>query len=319
MKESVYETQDFLMNTTVEQKICSVSPEIIYLASLEMLKDLENMMSFYRELSEISLINKSAGVKPVKISSRLMFILEQSKMYMVQSEGAFNILLAPLIQLWRKSGLENMLPSQEDIQKAQKLCKPENLILDKNEQTAFLKMNGCKIDLGGIGKGYAADACCDIYSEMGAASAFVNLGGNVKTLGVRPDNKEWIVGLQHPDKPRGNCYGAVMCFNQSVVTSGAYERFQEINGTKYHHIIDGKTGYPSQSDLKSVTVISKSSIQADAISTAAFVLGLNRGIDLVYKSKCLGAVFLTKTDQIYLTKGIKQHIKLIENLPCYEI
>ena len=195
-------------------------------------------------------------------------------------------------------------------------------VLDKGEQTAFLSMKGCKIDLGGIGKGYAADACCDIYKEMGTASAFINLGGNVKTFSINSsqvDNKKWTVGLQHPDKPRGSCYGAIICSNQSVVTSGAYERFVEINGKKYHHLIDGNTGYPSESDLKSVTVISKSSIQADAISTAAFVLGLNKGVQLVYKSKCTGAVFFTKSNQIYITQNTKQYMKLIENLPCYEM
>jgi thiamine biosynthesis lipoprotein len=211
------------------------------------------------------------------------------------------------------------MPSDGEIQTRLTLCKNENLIINPVDNTAYLQKKGCMVDLGGIGKGFAADVCCDIYRDMGASSAFINLGGNVKTVGTRPDGTDWAVGLQHPDKPRGNCYGSIMCSDLSVVTSGAYERYQEINGAKYHHIIDGKTGYPAETDLKSVTVISQISMQADALSTAAFVLGLEKGLDLIYNSNCIGAVFFTTTNEVYLTKGMKQFFKLFERLTCYEI
>ena len=175
------------------------------------------------------------------------------------------------------------------------------------------------IDLGGIGKGFAADVCCDRYKALGATSAFVNLGGNVKAIGKRADGSEWTVGIQHPDKPRGNCYCAIMCSDLSVVTSGGYERYQEISGVKYHHILDGSTGYPSESGLKSVPVISDNSIQADAVSTAAFVMGLEKGLGLIYDSDCIEAIFLTDSNEVYMTKGVSQHLKLLKNLACYQV
>ena len=314
----VFETQDFLMNTNVEQKIFSNAPDAIYKASLKKLIELENIMSFYIDASEVSLLNRNAGNNAVKLTCEMMSILEHAKTFSQLSDNAFNILLAPLVQLWRKSGAENKMPTQRDIQKAQELCGNDNLEINNGEQTAYLRMKGSMIDLGGIGKGFAADVCCDIYKDMGALSAYINLGGNVKTLGDRPDGKQWSVGLQHPDKPRGHFYGAIMCSDLSVVTSGAYERYQEINGARYHHIIDGRTGYPSESDLKSVTVLSSSSIQADAISTAAFVMGLEKGIDLIRDSGCDGAVFFTSRNEIYLTKGVKQYLRLSEKMTCYE-
>jgi len=306
------------MNTNVEQKIFGDNSSAIYSATMKELFRLEDIMSFYREASEVSLLNGQAGKEPVRLSKEMMLVLQQSKYYSLLSENAFNIMLSPLIQLWRKAGKENKLPSDEDIKSTMAFCDNDNLTLDTDNHTAYLKKS-CMIDLGGIGKGFAADVCCDIYKNMGATSAFINLGGNVKTIGNRTDGKQWTAGIQHPDKQRGNCYCAIMCSDLSVVTSGGYERYQEINGLQYHHILDGGTGYPSETDLKSVTVISQSSIQADALSTAAFVAGLKKGIDLIYTSKCVGAIFFTTSNEIYMTKGVKQHLKLLERLTCYEV
>jgi len=264
-------------------------------------------------------LNRHAGKEPVKISKEMMFVLAKAQEYSLLSQDAFNVQLAPLVQLWRGAGVKNKMPTHDEIAYTLSLCDSRNLILDKIAGTAFLKNEGSMIDLGGIGKGFAADCACDVYRGRGASSAYINLGGNVKTLGSRPDGKPWVVGLQHPDKPRGNTYGAILCTDQSVVTSGGYERYQVINGLKYHHIVNGETGYPSESDLKSVTVISDSSMQADALSTAAFVLGRRKGADLIYDAKCTGAVFFASTNEVYLTKGMKQHFRLMEQLKCYEI
>jgi len=267
----------------------------VYEAATEKLRALENTMSFYRDTSEVSLLNRNAGVAPVRVSSELFQLLRLSKDVAEKSENAFNITLAPLIQLWRKAG--NELPRPDEIKNALSLCEIENLILD--EDSAYLCKKNCMIDLGGIGKGFAADICCGLYREMGVASAFVNLGGNVKTVGNRPDGKPWSVGIQHPDKPRGECFGAVMCSDLSVVTSGAYERFQIIGGEKFHHILDGKTGFPALSDLKSVTVISQSSALADALSTTAFVLGLKKGAELIRAFAETSAVFFSNDNKIF--------------------
>lgn len=319
MANVVFEAQDFLMNTPVEQKIFGTAPDATHNAALKRLHALEDMMSFYREASEVSLLNRCAGKTPVPVSDELMFVLEQSQKFSILSGYAFSIMLAPLVQLWRASAAKNSMPTHDAIQKARTLCDDENLVLNRSEGTAYLTKKACMIDLGGIAKGFAADVCCDRYKDMGATSAFINLGGNVKTLGSRPDTSQWTIGIQHPDSPRGVCFGAIMCSDQSVVTSGAYERYQVIDKARYHHIIDRKTGYPSKSNLKSVTVIAQSSLQADALSTAAFVLGLEEGVDLIYRAGCAGAVFFTTANEVYLTKGIKHQVRLFKGLPCYEI
>lgn len=317
--EQFYEAQDFLMNTTISQKIHgNLSGEIYDRAIIE-LQRLEDLLSFYRETSEVSLLNRRAGKPAVKISEELLFILQQAKKYAQLSENAFCVSLAPLVQLWRRSGAAQELPSPDDISHSLTLCENDNLELNEEDHTARLRTGGAMIDLGGIGKGFSADRCCDIYKDMGAVSAFINLGGNVKTIGTRPDGKPWVIGIQHPDKPRGACYGTILCSDRSAVTSGGYERYQEVNGTKYQHIIDGRTGCPADSGLKSVTVLSESSTQADALSTAAFVLGLQKGLELVCDADCIGAVFFTCAQEVYLTKGVTPYFRLLEKLNCYEV
>ena len=319
MSEKAYEAQDFIMNTNVEQKIIGDNANEIYCVAVNELHRLENIMSFYKEASEVSLLNRNAGLESVRLSKEMIFVLQQSKHYCQLSQNAFNIMLSPLTQLWKKAGEWNEMPSNDEIKRTLTLCDNDNLLLDIANNTAYLTKKDCMVDLGGIGKGYAADICCDIYKAMGAESAFINLGGNVKAIGNRADGSQWTVGIQQPDKPRGSCYCAVMCSGVSVVTSGGYERYQEIEGVKYHHILDGATGHPSESHLKSVTVISHNSTQADALSTAAFVMGLEKGVDLIYESGCVGAIFYTASNQVFMTKGIKQYLKLFERIACYEI
>lgn len=319
MPIDVFEAQNFLMNTNVEQKIFGKNAAIAVQKAADEVRRLESLMSFFISDSEIARINQSAGLKAVSVSNEVMTVLDAALQFAKISGGAFDITFAPVIDLWRRCGKKHELPCSDEISAALSFCGYNNLRLDNENYTVFLLQDGCLIDLGAIGKGYAADRCIELYKSMEVESAFINLGGNVKTLGNRPDGKPWSIGLHHPDKPRDSWYCAIMCSDLSVVTSGAYERYQEINGAKYHHIIDGETGYPSDSNLKSVTVLSQSSMQADALSTAAFVLGLEKGVDLIYDSKCAGAVFFTEANEVYMTKGIKQHFRLFERLPCYEV
>jgi thiamine biosynthesis lipoprotein len=307
------------MNTVIEQRIFADSAESIYKRSLAELHRIEDMMSFYRESSEVSSVNRYASSQAVKVSEETMHVLAKAKEYALFSKEAFNIMNAPLVQMWKEYGGMDKIPPYSKVEELLSLCANANLTLDKDNNTVSLEEDGCQIDLGAIGKGFAADVCCEVYKREGVQSAFINLGGNVKALGKRPDNRDWTIGLHHPGKERNLCYGAVECTDLSVVTSGAYERYQEIGKQRYHHIIDGQTGYPSKSDLKSATVISSSSLQADALSTALFVMGLSEGSRLISSFAGAEAVLLTKNNEVYLTKGAQPLFTLFEKLPCFGI
>jgi FAD:protein FMN transferase len=161
------------------------------------------------------------------------------------------------------------------------------------------------VDLGGIAKGYTGDEAIKIYKRNNIKSAYINLGGNVVVLGNRPDGSPWRIGIQNPRAANGLYIGVVKVTGKAVVTSGDYERYFERNNVRYHHILDTKTGYPADSGLISATIITDVSMDADALSTATFVLGLEKGMKLVNSLKGVEAVFITKDKKVYVTEGLK--------------
>lgn len=307
------EVQDFLMNTVVEQKIFGDVSVDVYKKAVDEVRRLENMMSFFIADSEISKLNRMAGKGNIHISPEVMYVLKKAYEFSEMSHGAFDITLAPVIDLWRHTGKFFKLPDKREITELMKYVGYKYIKVDEGSAMAGLEKQGCAIDLGGIGKGYAADVCIDLYKSMNIMSAFINFGGNVKTLGKKPDGSDWVVGIQCPDKKRGSKFGVVLVSNKSVVTSGAYERCFSVDGIRYHHILDYRTGWPSDSELESVTLVCENSTKADILSTAVFVLGLEEGLELIKKFDEVDAVFVTKDKKIYLTKGIRQNFYLLKD------
>ena len=163
------------------------------------------------------------------------------------------------------------------------------------------------IDLGGIAKGYAADEAIRIFRQYGIKSALIDLGGNLYALGTKPDGKPWKIGLQNPFGTRGDIFATLHVVDKTLVTSGTYERYFVQDGKRYHHILDTSTGYPVENGLMSVTIISDSSIDADALSTTVFALGLKDGMELVERLKQVDAVFVSTDYKLYTSSGIKQY------------
>ncbi|WP_347460529.1 FAD:protein FMN transferase [Clostridium sp. DMHC 10] len=228
------------------------------------------------------------------------------------SQGAFDISLAPVIELWGVFTKHERVPLEKEIKEKISLVSYNNLILNEGENTVKFSKENMKIDLGGIAKGYAADRATQIYKQNNVNAAFINLGGNVMVFGEKPDNSDWSVGVQEPFKSRGEIIGVVNITNESVVTSGNYVRYFEDKGVKYHHIIDPRTGYPVDSNLMSVTVISQNSMEGDALSTAAFVLGDKEGMQLI-KNYGVKAIFITKDKKVKITSNMRQDFYLIED------
>ncbi|OPX43967.1 thiamine biosynthesis lipoprotein ApbE precursor [Ruminiclostridium hungatei] len=315
-----FETQDYFMNTIVEQKIYCKNPIDVYKKVVNEINRLENLMSFFKEDSDISKLNEVAGKEKVNLSSEVIHVLSEAYKFSELSNGAFDITLAPVIDYWRHCGRLDRVPCESEIKELMEHVGYKSMHIDNATNTAYLEKQGSAVDLGGIGKGFAADICVELYKLMGVESAFINFGGNVKTLGKKPEGDDWAIGIQHPYKQRGVHFGVVLASDKSVVTSGPYERYFEVDSKRYHHILDNRTGWPSQSDMVSATVICENSMQADALSTAAFVMGLEDGIQLIKKSSAAEAILVTKDNEIYLTKGIQPSFYLTEQnwgFSCY--
>jgi len=301
-----YEMESFCMGTIISQKVYGDNAKIAAIEVEDEIKRLEGLMSFFLESSEVSKLNKAAGQYEVELSDEVLFVLNKAKYYSEICKGSFDITIAPIARLWGIFTSREKIPSQEEINEALKLTGHNYLSINNNLKTSKLEKSGQCVDLGAIAKGYAADRSIEIYKQHGVESAFVNLGGNVSVLGNKPNGDPFRVGIQNPSLERGQCLGSVNAANKTVVTSGDYVRYFEKDNKKYHHILDPRTGYPAESFLISTTILSKESIDADALSTAIFILGLEAGIKLIDSQEDMEAIFITKDKEIYVTKGLKE-------------
>lgn len=278
--------------------------------AIDRVMEIDRRMSAYRDDSEIALLNQNAGNGYVPLSKDTLSLLQLSTEISQQSDGAFDITVHPLVKLWGIGKKGDYIPEPQDILAAKHLVDYRDLLLDGNNHTASLKKRGQCVDLGGIAKGYAADEVKRILLAVGIQSAMINLGGNIAAIGSQPDNGHWRIGLQNPLEDRGISFGTLEVTDKTIVTSGINEQFFIKGSRRYHHIMDPRTGTPAQSALLSVTVISDQSAYADALSTAAFVLGMEKGSALL-EQYGIDGVFVTDTAEVFTTRGLAGKLLLL--------
>lgn len=276
--------------------------------SMKEIERLENLLSVNISSSDISLVNRASGEYPVKVSEETGFLLEKALGWSEQTEGAFDPTVGKIVKLWGIGTERAAIPSPEQLKQAMELTNFRKVsVIHKAEGTFVQTAKGQRIDLGGIAKGYVTDKVRDLLVNWGVSSALIDLGGNIAVFGSSPKPGKWKLGLQHPFKPRGEYFGIAEVSDVSVVTSGPYERYFESDGVRYHHIFDPGTGYPAQSDLASVTIISPDSTDADALSTALFVMGYERSKSFLKELKNIEAVLVAIKPEgtiVYVTQGI---------------
>lgn len=262
-------------------------------------KDFENLVSRTIPTSDISRINMSAGTS-VEVSDTTINVLEKGIEFGELTDGAFDISIAPLSELWDIKNNPGNVPSDADISEALSHVNYKNIVIEGN--TVTLTDPEAAIDLGGIAKGYMADQLKEYLLREGVNSAIINLGGNVLTIGEKPDETSFNIGIQKPFDEKNTTITSVSVKDTSVVTSGSYERYFEVNDTIYHHILNTDTGYPCDNELLSVTILSEKSIDGDALSTSCFALGLEYGQKLIKSLEDVDAIFVTKDYKIIDTR-----------------
>lgn len=245
--------------------------------------------------SEISKLNKANG-KPIVVSDITLALIKKGIEYGDLTSGAFDITIAPLSTLWDIKNNPGTIPSQASIEKALSHVNYKNIVIDGN--SVYLKDKETAIDLGGLAKGYMADTLKEYLISEGITSALINLGGNVLTIGSKPDGTAFQIGIQKPFDEENQAITSVSATDTSVVTSGSYERYFKTDNKLYHHIIDTETGYPCDSGLLSVTILSDSSVAGDALSTACFALGVQKGTQLIEQLEGVEALFINENYEI---------------------
>ena len=267
----------------------------------------ENMLSKTKENSDVWNINHSGG-KPTAASQDTLALLRSSLFYAELSDGKIDPTIGSVKELWDFSGSSPaVLPDREDLEKALSHVGYEGIVIDGD--MVSLADPDAEIDLGFIAKGYIADRMKDYLISQGVTSATINLGGNVLTIGSRPDGSPFRIGIQKPFSPGGDIALVLPVTDLSVVSSGTYERYFELDGTVYHHILDTKTGYPVQNNLFQVTILSQSSMDGDALSTTCFLLGLEEGMNLIESMEDTEALFFTSDGGIHASSGLKDIVQ----------
>lgn len=243
------------------------------------------------------------------ISEDLASLLSEGLDTTRESDGAFDIAIAPLTSLWDFTAEDPKVPDDATIQKALPLCSSEGVTIDGQDIT--LPSDDIQFDVGAIAKGYIADRLKDFLVKKGVKSAIINLGGNVLCIGSKPDGAPFKIGIQKPFADRNETEAVMDITGKSVVSSGIYERCFKQDGKLYHHILNPQTGYPYDNGLISVTIISDQSVDGDALSTTCFALGLEDGLKFAEK-KGVQAVFITEDYELHYTDGFQDEIRVTD-------
>lgn len=263
----------------------------------------DDLMSTYKPQSNLSQINRSAGIAPVPADPEVIDVIEKALYVSRLTEGAFDVTVGPLVNAWKIGSRDARVPSPEEIKQALSLVGYSNIVVDKKAGTVFLKKRGASIDLGGIGKGYASDMAVEVLKKAGIKGGIVACAGDIKLFGLRPDGTPWTVGIQHPRKKYGALMAKLPLTDCAVSTSGDYERYFIKNGVRYHHILDPRTGYPARG-LMSVTVLSKESWLSDSMGKL-FVLGPRKAYALALKHPEIEVLMITSAGKVLATGRFK--------------
>ncbi|WP_231372784.1 FAD:protein FMN transferase [Aureivirga sp. CE67] len=269
----------------------------------EEVKRIEDVISSWRSDTETGKVNQMAGIKAVPVSKELFGLIKRSIRVSKLTNGYFDISFASLDKVWFFDRKMTEIPDSITVQKSVSKIDFHNIILDEEKQTVFLKEKGMKIGFGAIGKGYAAESVKRKLQKLGVKSGLINASGDLTCWGKHPVHKKWQIAIANP-KDDENALGWFPLENSSVVTSGNYEKFIVLDGKKYSHIIDPKTGWPVES-LQSVTIFCPNAELADALATSVFVMGKNKGIELINKLKGIECLILDNQGEIFTSKDLK--------------
>ncbi|WEK70482.1 MAG: FAD:protein FMN transferase [Candidatus Chryseobacterium colombiense] len=272
-------------------------------AAIVEIQRIERLLTTFSDESQTHFINKNAGIKPVKVDGEIFDLIERSLRISRITDGYFDISYGGIDKsFWNFDKQMQKLPNPELIKKHLKLVNYQNIILDRENQTVFLKQKGMRIGFGGIGKGYAAEMAKGLLQNRGVASGIVNASGDLTTWGNQADGKPWTVGIADPDNA-GQPFSYMNITDMAVATSGNYEKFVIINGKKYSHTINPKTGMPV-SGVKSVTIFCPNAEIADAMATPVSIMGIDSALNMINQINHLECIIIDDQDNIYSSQNI---------------
>ncbi len=270
------------------------------------IRRLEELLSTWIETSELSRVNASAGIKPIHVSTETLTVVHRAMQAAEMTDGGFNIAIGPAVEAWSVTDGQR-IPEESELDVLRPLVDLQALHVDVREQTIYLDKAGMRIDVGGIGKGYAADQAVEALRKAGAIAGVAALSGDIKTFGRMPGGKKFPVGIQHPRKD-GSVLAWIDLEDEAISTAGDYERFFERDGVRYHHILDPHTLQPARR-CQSVTVVAREGIWADGLDTGIFVMGVESGMQLVEALPDVEAIIVDAEGHVHVSSGLRDRIR----------
>jgi thiamine biosynthesis lipoprotein len=272
-------------------------------AGIEEIRRIERLLTTFSDDSETNLVNQNAGITPVTVSRETFDLIKRSLRISAMTQGAFDITYGSLDKrLWNFDQNMTSLPDKETAKKMVRLINFRNVILEEEKCTVFLREKGMRIGFGGIGKGYAAERAKMVMKQEGAVGGVVNASGDLTAWGLQPNGQKWTVGIANPDLS-SEIFSYLAITDLSITTSGNYEKFAMIDGKKYSHTINPRTGLPV-TGIKSVTIISTNAEIADAMATPVMIMGINAGLDMINQMNDIEAIIIDDDNKLYTSKNI---------------
>ena len=299
-----------MMGTSIDLMVVHEEPEFVLGEMVEQLITYEQRFSANDDSSELARVNNAAGIESVQVHPELFRLIEIGKQHSLASGSFLNIAIGPLIQAWRIGFADARVPLGEEIEELLQIINPEEISLDSETSSVYLRKKGMKIDLGALAKGFIADRLVDFLEEVDAKSALINLGGNLVTYGpaLKRTDELWRIGIQKPLSQRGQSQIILKVDEKSVVTSGIYERQLQVDGEKYHHIFDPKTGYPVETDIASLTIVSDLSVDGEIWTTRLFGHSPQAIINELNTMDAIDGLVITKSGEVLYSKGLRDKI-----------
>lgn len=314
-KNKYYEKSNIVMDTAVTLSASGENSKEAVEESFKRLDEINEMASANIDTSDVYKINSTSGKSYAKVHPEILKMIETSIKYSKLSDGAWDITLGPIINLWGIGTDNERLPSDKEIKAQLTLVGYDKISINENDNSVMLQNEGMSIDLGGIAKGFAADEVLKIYKKYNIENGLINLGASsIYAVGKNKDNNEWSVGIKHPRSEDINEYmGIIKLSNDSLSTSGDYERYFMENNKRYHHIVDPKTGYPVDNGVMSDTIVidgdnSDSGMLSDLLTTTVFTLGPEKGLKLIDSLSNVSCEITTSDYKVYTSEGFKDKI-----------
>lgn len=273
---------------------------------LEEIRRLEELLSTWIPTSELSRVNAAAGKNAIPVSMETLEVVQESLHMARLTEGGFNIALGPAVALWRAGG-EGHLPERTELEALRSQIDLSHVQVNEQDATLRLGLPGMQIDVGGIGKGFAADLAANVMEQAGATAGVVAISGDIKTFGRMPNGRRFVFGIQHPRKEQGEVLGSIELEDEAVSTAGDYQRYFMNEGIRYHHILDPVTLQPARG-CQSVTVVAKTGVMADGLDTGIFVMGPEKGMALIESLPEVEGVIVDEEGRISVSSGLKHRV-----------